>query len=109
MFRLASEAAPSKNAVDIAAAPYAITVSMVLDRLDNRRTALRVALKNNRVLVATEILTEIYETEYALRVRIDQLDESDWGRRLKNLLDETVPLVEAEVSRFPAIIGQVLG
>ena len=82
LIRLASKAAPSKNAVDIAAAPYAITVSMVLDRLDNRRTALRVALKNNRVLVAKEILTEIYDTEYALRVRIDQLDESEWGQRL---------------------------
>ena len=82
LIRLASKAAPSKNAADIAAAPYAITVSMVLDRLDNRRTALRVALKNNRVLVAKEILTEIYDTEYALRVRIDRLEESEWGQRL---------------------------
>ena len=83
LIRLASKAAPSKNAADIAATPYAITVSMVLDRLDNRRTALRVALKNERVLVAKEILTEIYDTEYALRVRIDQLDGSEWGQRLE--------------------------
>ena len=102
LIRLASTSAPSKNAADIAAAPYAITVSMVLDRLDNRRTALRVALKNNRVLVAKEILTEIYDTEYALRLRIDQLDESEWGQRLTNLIGATATLVEAEVSRFPA-------
>ena len=109
LIHLASKAAPGKNAVDIAAAPYAITVSMVLDRLDNRRTALRVALKNNRVLVAKEILTEIYGTEHALRVRIDQLDESEWGQRLKNLIGATATLVEAEVSRFPAKVGHVLG
>ena len=109
LIRLASKAAPSKNAVDIAAAPYAITVSMVLDRLDNKRTALRVALKNNRVLVAKEILTEIYDTEYALRVRIDQLDESEWGQRLANLIGATATLVEAEVSRFPDNVGHVLG
>ncbi len=109
LIRLASKAAPSKSAVDIAAAPYAITVSMVLDRLDNRRTALRVALKNNRVLVAKEILTEIYDTEYALRVRIDQLDGSEWGARLANLIGATATLVEAEVSRFPDNVGHVLG
>jgi hypothetical protein len=109
LIRLASKAAPSKSAADIAAAPYALTVSMVLDRLDNKRTALRVALKNNRVLVAKEILTEIYDTEYALRVRIDQLDESEWGQRLENLVSATATLVEAEVSRFPDNVGHVLG
>ena len=49
LIRLATKAAPSKNAADIAATPYAIAVSMVLDRLDDRRAALRVALKNKRV------------------------------------------------------------
>ena len=109
LIRLASTSAPGKNAADIAAAPCAITVSMVLDRLDNRRTALRVALKNNRVLVAKEILTEIYDTEYALQLRIDQLDESEWGQRLTYLMGATATLVEAEVSRFPAKLGHVLG
>ena len=109
LIRLASKAAPSKNAVDIAATRYAITVSMVLDRLDNRRTELRVALKNERVLVAKEILTEIYDTEYALRVRIDQLEGSEWGQRLESLIAATATLVEAEVSRFPDNVGHVLG
>ncbi len=109
LIRLASKAAPSKNAADLAATPYAITVSMVLDRLDNKRTTLRVALKNERVLVAKEILTEIYDTEYALRVRIDQLDGSEWGQRLENLIEATATLVEAEVSRFPDNVGHILG
>jgi hypothetical protein len=39
---------------------------------------LRVALKNERILVTKEILTGMYDTEHALRVCID-LDESDWG------------------------------
>jgi hypothetical protein len=73
---LATRAAPGKKAADIAATPYAITVSMVLDRLDDQRLALRVALKKNRVLVAKEILAAVYDTEDALRTRVDQLDES---------------------------------
>ena len=109
LIRLATKAAPSKNAADVAATPYAIVISMVLDRLEDKRSALRIALRNNRVLVAKEILTDIYDTEYALQVRIDQLDQSDWGIRLESLMTSIAALVEAEVARFPDNVGHVLG
>ena len=38
-----------------------------------------IVLRNNRVAVARELLTEIYDIDYALRVRIDLLKESEWG------------------------------
>jgi hypothetical protein len=109
LIRLATKAAASKSAADVAATPYAIAVSMVLDRLDDKRLTLRIALKSDRVLVAKDILTEIYDTEYALRVRIDQLAESDWGKRLEHLMQAIAALVEAEVSRFPKEVRHVLG
>jgi hypothetical protein len=109
LIRLATKAAPSKNAADVAATPYAIAVSMVLDRLDDKRLALRVALRNERVFVAKKILTEIYDTEYALQVRIDQLEQSDWGVRLGGLMNAIATLVDAEVARFPEKVGHVLG
>jgi hypothetical protein len=109
LIRLATKRATSKHAAAIAATPYAIAVSMVLDGLDNRRASLRVALKNNRVLVAREILAEIYDTEYALQVRIELLDESDWGKRLNKLTTAIAALVAAEIARFPDNIGHVLG
>jgi hypothetical protein len=109
LIRLATKAAPSKNAADVAATPYAITISMVLDRLEDKRLALRSALKTNRVLVAKYLLTDLYDTEYALQVRIDQFDQSDWGERLRDLMNAIAVLVEAEVSRFPDTIGHVLG
>jgi hypothetical protein len=109
LVRLATKAASSKNAADVAATPYAIVVSMVLDRLEDRRATLRVALRNNRVMVAKEILTYIYDTEYGLHVRIDQFDQSDWGVRLEALMTSIAALVEAEVARFPENVGHVLG
>jgi hypothetical protein len=109
LIRLATRAAQGKSAADVTATPYAIAVSMVLDRLDDTRTTLRVALKNNRVLVAKELLTEIYDTEYALRIHIDRLDESEWGQRLNRLIVAVTALVETEISRFPANVGHVLG
>jgi len=82
---------------------------MALDRLDDRRSALRAALKNNRILVAKDILIEIYDIDSALRARIERLDESAWGERLNGLMTEIAALVEAEVSRFPDTVGHVLG
>jgi hypothetical protein len=109
MLRLATKNSPSKKAIDVAATPYAVAVSMALDRIDDHRAALRVALRNNRVLVAKALLAEIYDTEYAIRVRIDRLDGSPWGERLRELMDAIGALVEAEVNRFPDEVGHVLG
>jgi hypothetical protein len=109
LIRLATKAAPRKQAADIAATPYAIAVSMVLDRLEDKRSALRVALRNDRVLDCRNLLKDIYDTEYALQVRIDSLEESDWGKRLRDLMNRVAVLVDAEVSRFPPEVGHVLG
>lgn len=109
LVRLATKAAPSKSATDVAAVPYACVVPMVLDRLDDKRLALRIALRHNRVLVARDLLAEIYDTEYALKVRIDGIEHCEWGVRLQQLMDAIAALVSAEVSRFPSNVGHILG
>lgn len=109
LIRLATKAATSKTATDVAAAPYAIVVSMVLDQLDDKRLALRIALKHNRVLIARDLLADIYDTEYALKVRIDQIEQSGWGVRLEQLMEAIANLVASEVSRFPDNVGHILG
>jgi hypothetical protein len=109
IIRLATKPARSKNAADVAATPYAIAVDMVLDQIEDKRMALRLALKNNRVVTAKDILTDIYDTEYAMQVRIDRLEDSAWGRRLHNVMEAISTMVETEVNRFPDEIGHVLG
>ncbi|MCK1651798.1 hypothetical protein IVA88_10160 [Bradyrhizobium sp. 149] len=109
LVRLATKAAASKSAADIAATPYACVVHMVLDQLDDKRLALRIALRHNRVLVARDLLAEIYDTEYALKVRIDGIEHCEWGIRLQQLMDAIAALVSAEVSRFPSNVGHILG
>ena len=109
LIRLATKAAPGKNAADITATPYAITLSMVLDRLDDKRSALRTALRNDRVLVAKDILIDMYNTEHEVRIRIDLLGQPGLGERLDSLMGAITALVEGEVRRFPDNIGHVLG
>ena len=108
LIHLATKVAAGKSAADVAAMPYAITVSMVLDRLDDNRSALRGALKGERIMVAKDILADIHDTESALRARIDLHEDSDWGMRLRKLMIATEDMVEAEVSRFPDNVGHVL-
>lgn len=98
LMRLATKAAGSKSAADIAATPYAIAIPMVLDQLDVKREALCHALRQRRVVIARGILAEIYDIEYALRVRIDELDGSEWGVRLNGLMQAVATPVEAEIN-----------
>jgi hypothetical protein len=108
LMRLATKAARSRRAADVAATPYAIAVSMVLDQIDDKRITLLIALKKNRVVVACDILAEIDSAESALLGAIRELDASDWGTRLHAIRDSIVELVEAEVNRFPDEVGHIL-
>jgi len=84
---------------------------MVLDRLDNNRLALRTALKNERVLVAKELLLEIYDTEDALRAPYRSARRIRLGKAGSTNLMSAIAaaMVEAELSRFPDHVDHVLG
>jgi hypothetical protein len=105
---LATKSAPSRNAADIAGTRYAVAVPMVMDLIDDKRLALRSALKNNQVLIAREILVQIYDIEHALRTHIELLDQTEWGAMLCRLMDAIAALVDAEVNRFPEKVGHIL-
>jgi hypothetical protein len=108
LMHVATRTARTRNAADVAATPYAIAVSMVLDQVDDKRIALRVALKKNRVTIARDVLADINRTEAALRVGIREFDASDWGARMGQIRDAISAPVEAEVNRFPDEIGHIL-
>ena len=71
---------------------------MVLDHLEDNGAALRVALKNNRIAVAKEILAEIYDIEDALQASIWRLDQSEWGIRLHKIMNANAELWAADTS-----------
>jgi hypothetical protein len=101
--------ARGKNAGDIEATQYAISISMVLDHLDDKRMALKQAVRSNRIPIAKGILTDIYDIEHALKTRIGQLDASNWGRRLDELMAAIDDDLQAEFRTLPENIGHVLG
>ena len=50
LINLATKAASNKTATSVAATPYAVAVAMVLDRLEDKRGLLRLALKREAIL-----------------------------------------------------------
>jgi hypothetical protein len=101
LIRLATKMAPGKRASQIASTPYAASVSMVLDHLDDKRLGLQRALKSSRVTMAKDILTEIYAIEDALEVRIEDLGASEWGRRLDGLMAAVAADLQIEFQGLP--------
>jgi len=61
------------------------------------------------VVIARDILVDIYDIEYALRVRIDELDGSEWGRRLNSLMQAVATPVDAEINSIGSTLHHILG
>jgi hypothetical protein len=108
LMRLATKVAASKDVARVAATPYALAVDMVLDHLNDRRAALCQALRINKVPIARDILTGIYDIEYAFRVRLDGLAGSDWGKRLEALMEAVAVDLNNELHNIPGELHHVL-
>lgn len=101
LMHLATKPAASRAVDNIAAVPYGAAVSMVLDQIDDRRLMLIDALKHNRIPHAKEILAEIHEIDEEMRKCIE-LDGSDWGNRLQELMAAVDASLDAEIDSIPS-------
>ncbi len=107
LIRFATKAAETKDAAEIAATPYAIAVPMVLDQIEDQAEALRETLRSQHIPKAKELLSDIYNTEYAVRVRID-LPGSDWELRLDDIMDIVYEALDTETIELPSGLRHVL-
>ena len=107
LIRLATKAVETKDAAAIAATPYAMTVGMVLDQLEDRVEVLYGALTDEHLPRAKELLTGIYDMEYQLGVRVD-FGDTPWGRQLDAIMDRVERLLNTEMTTLPAGLSHVL-
>ncbi|MDH6262800.1 hypothetical protein M2427_006750 [Bradyrhizobium sp. BR13661] len=101
LLSVATGPADDRSAARIAASPFAIAVSMVLDQIEEKHLLLLFALRNNRPVRAKEIVAEIYRIEEALRTQIE-LKGSDWARQLDDLMSAVRIAIDAEISSIPS-------
>lgn len=100
LLSIATGPVDDRAAARIAASPFAIVVSMVLDQIEEKHLLLLFALRNNRPVRAKEIVSEIYRIEEALRTRIE-LKGSDWAQHLEDLMMAVQTAVNAEINSIP--------
>ncbi len=102
LIRLATKAIESKDAAAIATTPYAMTVGMVLDQLEDQVEVLAATLKDEHLPRAKELLAGIYDFEYQLGVRID-FGDSAWGRQLDTAMARVERLLNTETTLPPGL------
>jgi len=107
LIRLATKAVETKDASAIAATPYALTIGMVLDQLEDRVEVLYGALTDEHLPRAKELLTGIYDMEYQLGVRID-FGDTPWGQQLDATMDRVEKLLSTEMTTLPTGLRHVL-
>lgn len=100
LLSVATVPANDRAAARIAASPFAIAVSMVLDQIEEKHLLLLFALRNNRPVRAKEIVGEIYRIEKALRTQIE-LKGSDWAQHLDDLMMAVQAAINAEIDSIP--------
>jgi hypothetical protein len=100
LLSIATGPVDDRAAARIAASPFAIVVSMVLDQIEEKHLLLLFALRNNRPVRAKEIVSEIYRIEEALRTQIE-LKGSDWAQQLDDLMMAVQAAVNAEINSIP--------
>jgi len=106
--RLATRSARSRTAAEIAATRYAISIPMVLDHLDDQRIHLNHALRSNRIALAKDFLTDIYDIEHVLRTSINRIDRTDWGRKLDEVMAAVASDLKTELQSLPGNLHHVL-
>lgn len=89
-----------RTAARIAASPFAVAVSMVLDQIEEKHLLLLFALRNNRPVRAREIVGEIYRIEETLRTEIE-LKGSVWAQHLDDLMSAVQTAIVAEIRTIP--------
>jgi hypothetical protein len=109
LIRLATSTTQGRGTTAIAGSRFAISITIVLDHLDDMRLGLKQALRNDRVRIAKENLAYIYEIETALRDEIGHLETSDWGRKLDALMTQVAADLDAEFHRLPEGTHHILG
>jgi hypothetical protein len=104
---LATDTPDPAPAVQVAAGPRALAVVMVLDYIQDQVDVLRAALRKQRFRRAKETLMAIYDTEYAIRSRID-LAASAWEAQLQVIMQSVINALDTEEADLPTGLNHVL-
>ena len=97
LVRLAVKAAESDAASRIAATPYAVAVTIVLDEIEGMVRDLRAGLKRGAGEAVNTLLKSIHDAARGLRSELDLATDLPWGRQLAAIRSEISIVLKAEI------------
>ncbi len=106
IIRLATRAADTDDTARVAANPYGVAVTIMLDELESTADDLRSELKSGRPI--TSMLKEFHDAARGLRTELDLSVDSAWSRQLARIRSEVSNLLKSEVEATPGCLRRLL-
>ena len=108
LIRLAIKAAESDATARIAATPYGVTVTVVLDEVEVMVCDLRAGLKRGAGKSVPILLKSIHDAARGLRSELDLAGDSPWARQLVAIRSEVSTILKAEIESLPGRVRRLL-
>lgn len=108
LIRIAVRAAESDDTTRIAATPYAVAVTIVLDEIERMVRELRGELKSGQGVAVVGLLKSIHDAARGLRTELNLSVESPWSRQLAAIRSEISDLLKAELEAMPGRVRRLI-
>jgi len=108
LIRLAVRAADSDATVRIAATPFGVAVTIVLDEIERMVRELHAELKGGQGIAVIGLLKAIHDAVRGVRTEIDLSTDSPWSRQLAAIRAEISGLVKGEIEAMPGRVRRLL-
>jgi hypothetical protein len=108
LIRLAVQAADSDTTVRIAATPFGVAVTIVLDEIERMVRELHTELKSGQGIAVIGLLKGIHDAARGVRTEIDLSTDSPWSRQLAAIRAAISSLVKSEVESMPGRVRRLL-
>jgi hypothetical protein len=108
VIRLAIAIAGSDDEMRVAATPYGVAVTMVINDLSDYIAELRQDIARGRLDSLSHRLKIIHDSLRGLRAELDIRSESAWGKKLSALRAETSNILKSEIEVVPGRVRRLL-
>jgi hypothetical protein len=108
IIRLAIKMAASDDEIRVAATPYGVAVTIVLQDLSCLAASLRADIKRGHFENVAEQLKNLHDGVRGLRTELDLRNDSAWGRQLASIRTDISNTLQSEIDSVPGRVRRIL-
>ncbi len=108
VIRLAIAIAGSDDEMRVAATPYGVAVTLVINELSDHIAELRQDIARGRLDSLSHRLKIVHDSLRGLRAELDIRNDSAWGKKLSAIRAETSNILKSEIEVVPGRVRRLL-